>query len=315
MEQIYGESHSLWGAGLSAGDYRGLWTDIHQTAWALKYMQFLVWADDPGEVLSSLKLYRPLMRVGRETSRAGVIGAVFTPRKKRLAGHARDMVRAVGEHCRERGDRLALLFSDIGTPYYTKLGFCPLPAEEQWGAIPRRLERPGPDWTIADATEEDLPEIMRAHADTTRSREIAIIRDEEHWGFLGVRSSSFFSRLDDRTVRQSTLVARRNGSFSGYIVAVCGRGEWNVREVGAVEGCAERMATTVRLAAGLAVDERLRRFYGWLPREVVDRLGDWRLRDSRRKRAIPMILPLSGPVDLEALDAPGPAYMPYQDQF
>ena len=58
----------------------------------------------------------------------------------------------------------------------------------------------------------------------------------------------------------------------------------------------------------------LQRVSGIGPRTLA-RLRDWRINSRARRRAVPMILPLDGAVNVRRLDAPGQAYLPFQDQF
>ena len=142
-----------------------------------------------------------------------------------------------------------------------------------------------------------------------------MLRDADHWEFLRIRSESFFSRLADPRVRQCVRVAVYHGEFVGYVLSVEGHGEWNVREVGSVDADAARMAEVLRLAATAARRAGLTRFYGWLPREVIVELADWRIEARHRERAVPMVVALDESVDLVALDTPAACYIPYQDQF
>ena len=132
VEAVYRESHPLWGIGLSPTDYRRQWDDLCGTTWARRHARFLVLVDGENHVLSSLKHYRPLMRIVDEVRRVSVLGAIFTLRAHRGRGHGSRLVRAVLEEARASGDPLALLFTDIGTEYYEKLGFRALAATEQW---------------------------------------------------------------------------------------------------------------------------------------------------------------------------------------
>ena len=87
-----------------------------------------------------------------------------------------------------------MLFSDIGTRFYTDLGFRALPADEYMGRLPP-APRPDDDLTMRPARESDLDRIAQAHRASSASRPCAIERDQEHWQFLWVRSRSFFSRV------------------------------------------------------------------------------------------------------------------------
>ena len=90
----------------------------------------------------------------------------------------------------------------------------------------------------------------------------------------------------------------REGELAGYVVSIEGRGEWNVREVESATGASDLLETVFRVAAGQARRDGLRRFYGWLPRDLVDRLPDWKMRCQSRRRAVPMLLPLDRTIDL-----------------
>jgi GNAT superfamily N-acetyltransferase len=314
LDAVYRESHVLWGSGLTLGDYRGLWDDVSRTAWGGRYAGFYVWVDDRGVVLSSVKLYRPRLRLHGQTFRATVIGALFTPRAVRGRGHASSLVRAVLSQARDRGDRLALLFSDIGTRFYSALGFRVLPAEEDWGTLPHAPAAP-PEGSLRPFSDADAEAVHRAHHDFCSSRPLAMLRDAEHWHFLDVRSRRFFDRLQDGRVRQRQQVAQVGGRFAGYLVALEGRRDWGVREVGAPGGDPRAMAEILRLGAARARREGLRAFYGWLPPGVKAHLTDWKIRTRPRRRAMPMVCGLDPEVDLSRLGTPQLAYLPFQDQF
>jgi hypothetical protein len=163
--------------------------------------------------------------------------------------------------------------------------------------------------------EEDVPAIREAHERTSRLRAIAVVRDADHWHFLRVRSSAYFERYRDPGIRQVCRVALRDGSVAGFVLCVEGRGEWNVREIGASDGNPSTMATILRLGGAEARRLGLRRVYGWFPPEVLPHLGDWKLNSHKRRQAVPMILALDERIDVARLDDPEAAYIPYQDQF
>ncbi len=315
VERIYRESHALWGAGLDFTDYLSLWREISKLPWSKSHAQFLVWQNDEGSVLSSMKLYRPLIRAAGRTARGGVLGAIFTPTALRGRGHASEMVRAVINQCRGSGERLVLLFSDIGIAYYRNFGFSPLPAEEQWGALPRSAPQRLEGWSLRPLERDDLTAVYRAHDGFIDRMALAMVRDEGHWQFLRERSRGYFERLRDRKIVQSFKVATEHGRFAGYLMTVEGHGEWNVREVGAVGGDPRSMAAVLRLGAAEARRSGLRRFYGWLPREVVELLDDWKINSRARHRSVPMILPLDESVDAAVFDGPQAPFIPYHDQF
>lgn len=314
VRRIHEETCAIWGGGLAAADHLAVWRDCASTPWATKHVRFLVWADERGHELSCLKLYRPLVRVRDVTDRAAVLAAIFTPRARRRQGHATEMLRNILADERRRGTSLAMLFTDIGTAFYRNLGFVELPANEQWGSLAHTGPKPD-QWELRSMRASDAEEVRRAHDADVARRPLAMLRDGEHWAFLRKRTSSFFDRLGSSDIRPWNRVALYRGRFAGYIIAVRGRGEWNVREVADTHGAVGRMAAIMSAGAAEARREGLNRFYGWLPEELVAELHDWRLHRNRRKRAVPMILPLARPMDPSILGSAAAAYIPFQDQF
>jgi len=313
IDAISRESHVLWGGGLSLVAYQQLWEEVGRCSWAQEHARYYVWRDVDGQVLSSMKIYRPRIRVMGREGNCSVLGAIYTPRAFRRRGHAADMVLASLEAIRGREDLAVMLFSDIGTRYYTKFGFRPLPAIENIGRLPVRPVVPGLEFQPARAI--DLPRIRAAHAISSADRPIAVLRDIEHWEFLWIRTRSFFSRVRDPSVQNSWSTVYRDDDFIGYLITVAGRGEWNVREVGSIDGDPATMAEILRQAGSMAYRAGLRKFYGWLPPEILDRLDDWTIRSRPRSRAVPMLQSYQGSLDSLELADSNKAHIPFQDQF
>jgi predicted N-acetyltransferase YhbS len=225
------------------------------------------------------------------------------------------MLNAVIRGLREENVRLCMLFSDIGTAYYEQFGFVPLPAEEQWGRIPQSRKGPPVGWELREMTAGDLVEVRGIHHAAAERRPLAVVRDAEHWSFLQSRTSSFFERLQDREISAHSRVAVVEGAVVGYVISIEGRGEWNVREIEATGEGPGNLERLFRTAAWQARRNGLRRFYGWLPGELVRSLPDWKMRRQPRRRAIPMVLPLDPTIDLAATRDPRSSFIPYQDQF
>jgi hypothetical protein len=117
-----------------------------------------LWKSDRGEVLSSCETFLDEACVGHRTGTAATIASVFTETSLRAQGHAGQMLRAVTERLRADQRCLALtLFSEIGTAYYQRLGFWPVPAFDtffepradapnvQWLSAPPAPKHPGAD--------------------------------------------------------------------------------------------------------------------------------------------------------------------------
>jgi len=315
VRTVLAESHALWGAGLSVLDYVGMWEEMADSRWARSWYSWRALVDDGGRVLSSLKLYRPTLRLGESTGRAAAIGAVFTPRALRRRGHAATLIRAALDEAVGRGDAPALLFTDIGTDYYRAFGFAPLPCEDAVGSIAGASARAPRGVTLRSMTFDDLERVADAQRASSAGRPLAILRDRDHWEFLLLRAATFFRRLDGSGLDRRFMIAMDGARPIGYLIAVSGPGEWNLREAGAFDGDPATLARVLHAGAADANAAAATTVWGWIPREVWPLVPSWRLRSQPRQRAIPMVLALNGRELPERLDTVAGAFIPYLDQF
>ena len=314
VREILRESHALWGAGLTLERYLSMWSELAATTWGREWFSWRALVDDRGQVLSSLKLYRPKIRMGREEARACGLGAVFTPRTRRRRGHASALLRGVLDEARRDGNGPGLLFTDIGTAYYEALGFRALPCEDVIGSLARIGDSP-PGVHLRPMTEDDLDAVTRAHDAWCASRPFAILRDRSHWSFLLDRAASFFRRLDGTGLERRFMVAEDGGRGIGYLVGVEGPGEWNLREAAAFDGDPGVLSRILDAGAAQARSAGATEVWGWLPRSWWPLVSSWRLRSQPRKRAIPMIRMPDSHDPPAALDSVEGAFVPYLEQF
>jgi GNAT superfamily N-acetyltransferase len=303
IRSVLRESHGLWGAGLSVDDYVAMWEELGDSRWGRAWYSWRALVDDDGRVLTSLKLYRPELRLEESSGRISAIGAVFTPRPMRRRGLAATLIRACLEEGAQRGDAWALLFTDIGTEYYRALGFTPLPCEDALGSLPVRPPGVPNGVSFRPMTLRDLDAVRSSHDASRAARAIAVVRDRDHWEFLLLRAASFFRRLD------------HSGLERRFMVGVLGPGEWNLREAEAFDGEGATLSRILAAGAADAVAASATTVWGWIPRHVWPLAPAWRLRPQPRLRAIPMIRPLDGRRVPDRLGTVDGAYIPYLDQF
>jgi GNAT superfamily N-acetyltransferase len=315
VRSVLVESHGIWGAGLSVPDYVGMWEEMGESRWARAWYSWRALVDDAGSVLTSLKLYRPELRLGEAIGRAAAIGAVFTPRAFRRRGHATALIRAVLDEAAGRGDHAALLFTDIGTAYYRAVGFTPLPCEDALGSLAGAAIRSARGVTFREMTVDDLDAVCRVQREASASRPIAVLRDRDHWEFLLLRAATFFRRLDGSGLTRRFMIAMDASRPIGYIVAVLGPGEWNLREAESFDHDPATLARILEAGAADANAQSATTVWGWIPREVWPLVPAWRLRAQPRLRAIPMMRMLDGAALPQRADTVDGAFIPYLDQF
>ncbi len=117
---------SAWGSTLTLEQFIEREERLRAHPWAARALTSWLWQDTAGNTLSSCETFRDEAIVGAKTGTASTIASVFTEPKLRGQGHAANMLRAVIE--RLRGELALTLFSEIGTDYYQRLGFWPVPA-------------------------------------------------------------------------------------------------------------------------------------------------------------------------------------------
>jgi GNAT superfamily N-acetyltransferase len=309
------ESHKIWGAGLTFPAYRSMWAHLMEAPWARKHLDYVVWSTDGRGPLSSVKLYRLDIRCNAAVARATGVGAVFTPEAHRGRGYAGAMLNALADKARERGDRVILLFSDIGSDYYTRLGYSVLPAEVATGKLKSQKPSDLKGWELKPMRRESLPLVKPCHDAWCDRRFFAVLRDLEQWEFLLARAESFFLRLDGSDLSRRYRVAYRDGCFAGYLIAFACDEVWTVREAGAVDGDPATAAAILRAGGAEAYAAGFRSVEGWSHQEVKLWLPEWNLRFRPRPQAIPMILPLAGDDFVPGRMSVDEAFIPFLDQF
>jgi predicted N-acetyltransferase YhbS len=275
-----------------------------------------------GRVVTALASYELEFRVRGRVVPGIAIGSVHTLAECRGRGFAPRLIQHVEEHERRRGAKLSILYSDIGTAYYARLGYAACPSHEGWidlaasgehpasgppfGRCPRQppgapVNAPGalrslrlPSFNAADAAEE-----LARHYDADHgTAPLCVHRSRPYWAYLLQKSSA------DMFLSISTA----DGAAIGYA---------RIKHVDSPIGLTWRIHD-------LALSDRRRRaeMYGALLRLAQSRgaarLGGWMPNDEvslkvfhvgPRSREITMLKPL------DAEFAVDPALVAAADRF
>ena len=138
---------SIWGGGLTRAQFLERELRLRSHPWAAKTLTTFLWKDDAGSVLASCESFVDEAWVGSHAGAASTIASVFTEPALRGQGHAANLLRAV--IARLSGSFAVTLFSEIGTDYYHRLGFWPVPAFDTF--FPASATEPAVEWL------EELP--------------------------------------------------------------------------------------------------------------------------------------------------------------
>jgi GNAT superfamily N-acetyltransferase len=173
LRQILDESHVIWNDGLSRRAYEQFNLAQLRTPWGSQHLRRMALLDDDGRLLTSAKRYNFRLRLdGRQISAVG-IGAVYTPEHHRGHGHAPHLISELIEEARRDGAELAILFSEIGTEYYERLGFVPIPRHQSLMAV---VEKPGAPMVLVRAAEDrDVPAVAALAATMAAPHRFALV--------------------------------------------------------------------------------------------------------------------------------------------
>lgn len=305
IEAIFRENHPLWGKPLSEDDYRDYWFSLFSTPWGMSNLRYMALTEEEdGPLLSSLKLYRFTGRLYDEPIVIAGIGAVYTPLAQRTFGSASLLVSEVLDYMQKKKAGLALLYSDIGLPFYERLGFVPLPSLETMGS----LESAGPEeartvagLTIRSAVIEDAKALAKYHKRSTVNAPFVIDRDSLYWEFILYRRRRFWELLPERTGEAISLIACRERTIVACGFASASPRGLRLQELSALEGEEEALRALLDEIRRKGFRAGARSWSGRLPSSLAG--ADPRLVGRRVlvESAIPMAAPLGNVRSLEKL--------------
>ena len=192
----------LWGGGLPEEQFVSYQRRLASSTEAEGRYRVLGLCGEDGALLSAMKGYLLEGAIQGRVLRVLGVGAVWTPPAQRRRGHAAEMLRRALALYASLGCDAALLFTDIGTGYYARLGFCQV-ASGECRVEARQLPRGG---GFRPAAPQDAGHLIRVLAagrapasgftlardgwslrfQLRRLRELARIRNvgEPEWGVL-----------------------------------------------------------------------------------------------------------------------------------
>jgi len=228
--RILDHTFPIWNEGLSRDAY-AQWNEAQlRTEWGRARLHRFALLDESGGLLASAKRYRFDVRVhGRVGAMCG-IGAVFTPPDRRGCGYASRLIELLLAQEQRDGVLMATLFSEIGTAFYERLGFAPVPIDEvslvvtRKGGAPAMLVRAGDD--------RDLATIAAMHDTRSSGARFALQRDRALVQY-GLSKKRLLAGLGPTAARQiEFFVAEEGASAVAYVLLHVSPHGWTLEEAG-----------------------------------------------------------------------------------
>jgi len=242
LEKILDDSYEIWHEGLTRSRYGRFYDAQRLTAWGAAHLDRWALVDGPA-VLASAKTYALRGSLdGREIEITG-IGAVFTQPAHRGRGHARALIEALIRRAADAGADLALLFSEIGTDYYARIGFSVVPTVEHCLAVAASDRHGAPATLIRAGHDRDLDAIAamdRARAERFRFR---LVRDRDLLAYA-ITKKRLLAGFGRPGVRELQFFVTEEGTAAvAYVVVSAHDGVWTL------ESCGDRDPTGARIGA------------------------------------------------------------------
>lgn len=252
LTQILEASYPIWNEGLSFDGYVRYNAVQARTAWGAAHQRRMALVDGD-TVLSSAKWYDIDAQLDATPRRVLGIGAVFTPDAQRGHGYAADLIERMTKEAAREGYHAAVLFSEIGAPYYERLGFTAIARETltldviQKKGAPATLVRAGNDADLSRLAE--LHDISDAFARFSPRRTSELIQ----FAVQKRRTLSALAPLGTRTTE--FYVAEEGNHAVAYVLM--SRGPVSNRADGTetmwLDACGDRDPTGARVGAILQV--------------------------------------------------------------
>ena len=264
LDQILDLTYPIWHEGLTRAAY-GRWNAAQmRTAWGARSLQRFALVDDRGELLSTAKRYRFRARLdGRTVAMCG-IGALFTPADRRGRGLAREMVARLLEAEQADGVSIAALFSEIGTPFYERLGFRPVPLDEVTVSVAARHGAPAV--LVRAGHESDLPALAAMHAVRAAPARFALDRDLPLIEYA-LAKKRLLAGLGPMGLRHVEFhVVEEGASAAAYAILSTNANGWTLDECGDRDPAGARAGALLQALVAREPSQRAPLIRAWWPR-------------------------------------------------
>lgn len=177
LGQILHESHPIWCDGLTPQAYAQFNAAQLRTPWGARHLSRCALVDGGGRLLTSAKRYQLRLKIDDRAVNAVGIGAVFTPTSQRGKGYAPAIIARILEAAQRDGAELALLFTEIGTQYYERLGFTPVALHQVLLSV---VEKPGaPMLLVRSGEERDIPAVTALATSMSNGYRFALVPEPD----------------------------------------------------------------------------------------------------------------------------------------
>ena len=247
LRDILAETHDIWSEGLTPSAYERFYAAQLATPWAGRKLHRFALVEG-SDVLSSAKLYTFAATLDGQPIRVAGLGAVFTQPAHRRRGAGAELIERLIARATGDGADLALLFSEIGTDYYARLGFEPIPHSLFTLRVTESDRYGAPATLVRGADDRDLPAIVAMNEVRARPFLFHLDRDRDlvHYAIAKKRLLAGLAPAGRRevlfviaeegasAVAYAVITVRRDGGSTSWALEECGDRDPSGARVGAI---------------------------------------------------------------------------------
>jgi predicted N-acetyltransferase YhbS len=209
-----------------------------------------------GQVVTSLGCYPVRFRLLDRELPGIAIGSVYTLGEFRGRGFAPRLLSWVEDYQRRREATLSVLYSDIGSDYYSRLGYLLCPSLEGW-RDPREIPV-GPSAThrlVEVSPQAHLSAIMKLYGLYHTAMPLSIARDADYWATI----------LTKLPGDEFHALEKPDGDWAGYLRIRHDVGKWRITDFALADQSEESAEQLYAAFLALARAGGAHRAGGWLP--------------------------------------------------
>jgi GNAT superfamily N-acetyltransferase len=294
LEQILDITYPVWNEGLTRAAY-AQWNGAQmKTPWGRTHLRRFALVDGTGTLLASAKRYQYDVRIdGRDGWMCG-IGAVFTPPARRGRGYAGELVTQMLDEARRQGAMCASLFSEIGAPFYQRLGFRTVALDEVTVRVRRKDGAPA--MLVRGGEDRDLANLVAMHAARTGTVRFTLRRNPMMIAYA-LAKKRLLAGLGPPGLRQiEFFVAEEGASAVAYVVLSESANGWTLEEAGDRDPAGARLGAMLQVLVAREPSRRTPYIRAWWPRafpvppqlELADRIDARDIFMVRRLADVPL---------------------------
>jgi GNAT superfamily N-acetyltransferase len=264
LEHILDHTFTVWHEGLLRSAY-GQWNAAQlATRWGRVHLHRVALVDEIGTLLSTAKHYRYDVRLRGVDGWMWGLGAVYTPPDQRGRGYASALLEQLMQQARREGALIAGLFSEIGAPFYERLGFRVVSFDEVTVTVTRKGGSPA--MLVRAGEDRDLDALASMHAARSAGVPFALRRDASmiHYALSKKR---LLAGLGPSGLRQvEFFVAEEGASAVAYVILSENANGWTLEEAGDRDPAGARLGAMLQVLLAREPSHRTPLIRAWWPR-------------------------------------------------